>query len=854
MLCEKWVDTKSFSQNQMNQADFENFVLCIANYNNPDTPIREASVAKIQELQNQNPFGLLAALLLALQNEQVPIEAKRMALVISNELLNKLEVSDSTLTKYQFIEKSNAGLLNNYLAAATAHFAVDPNLSGHLFATLAIIFCEYLELGENNQIIQTVLKQLNGMDNYQYILAAFVAFEEITNEIDLSQSPDIYQPTLMLIFTLFGKPEVPLPIKVKSLNILNNLIVIIDEVFQSEQNRNTILAVIRFSINMSETKISGYHCLSKILKHYFVIFVGISQEVLPICIQDLTNHKDDSDIVIAICKIIKNLCKYSPNSEEEQQVQHDILSKCFLPFLQSLIPISIDHEDQLNEVDEYNSQIEAIDTISTVIKSLPTEACPVACQIGQEHIQSENPCLRELSLTLFRNVIEATDDLSLTQTLLQSLFPAILNDPSPRVREASIYILLLVVSQNNENFSQFIAALPQHLLNILPRDIEFPVLASSICDVISRIEYLQSPETVISLLIKFSEINNPIFLESLFSCISAIIRHTKNTSVLLSSIVPQIVELVHMATINPVLIPNQNFIFYPFDEICSRAKEAMRQYFEVLYKALTRSLESVGNVIVFNALSSLLSSVSFTQPEAYFPYLQDLMPRLLTLAQRFDSNEHIFALTFSLATLNKTFDLSHFIPTFTEALVSIMSQRENDWTVYKEILDVLNYCFFRRYKEFMVSFIPALIKIISAPLPLLIEYIPYKEETEKFIFQAALFLLFVFTEYPVESQQWTQIALMVLIVAANCVDVENDLKSGFGDDNDPDVFTQLLAAIIACQVEGSEDEEAIYGFMKANSVIIEFLFNLKTRNDASNHDAIDTIFQKAQIDLSQLQE
>ena len=283
----------------MTQSDIGDFILALINCNNTNSEIQKQSEEFLFKVKEQDFFGYLNALLLVIQEASVDQLPKNLALILSWKTLQDITLQDPTISKYQFIEDNSPGLLEHYLTTSMSLFSTLSLQSANLFSCVTSIVARF---NEQCDIIKSLLEQLDSTTDFDFFTGAFYALFNITEEFDLE--PENYQPILSKIFTIFNDQEVPLEIKSLSLKILSNMIKMITDVFENEQNFETITSVIKYSVNEPSLKESGYKCLSQLVKYHFPAFAAIAEEVVAISIDDLEKYCEDESIIIAIIYMI----------------------------------------------------------------------------------------------------------------------------------------------------------------------------------------------------------------------------------------------------------------------------------------------------------------------------------------------------------------------------------------------------------------------------------------------------------------------------------------------------------------------------------------------------------------------
>ncbi|KAK8878042.1 hypothetical protein M9Y10_004805 [Tritrichomonas musculus] len=768
----------------MSQSDLENLSLALVNCTSGNDDVRNQATQFILNFKNQNLFVFLNALLSIIHNQSSPDIAKNYSLILAKQTFNKVEINDPVIRRFEYFEKNCQGLLGQYLTACPPLFSTSPNLSADLFSTVASIIADNND--ENlKQILSQLLQQIESVSDYNFIQGALQAIDYIISDSDSGLYPESYQPILFKIFTFIGNQEVPIQIKSLSLKILSSMIYFISDVFQNPQNVETIVSVLKYSINEDQTKEQGYKCLSQIIKYHFPIFASVVNDVIPVSIADLEQNYENEQIVLAIFRMIKKLI--NRYDDEFDDLRKEVIVKSFSHYFELLLKIAMNHDEKPSEPDTFNSSTESYELIEDIIELIPEIALQPYLQFSQSNIQSPDYRIREMSLSLFRDIVISIDDnnqiIQLISNILH-LFPGILDDSQPRVVEISLYLLrtiikkLRIVSESiqDSNFlqgpfkeiNQLISSYSQPLLALLIKEMNYPSVASSICVTLSTIDNLPNYKDVLITMIQCANTKSPDFSNHLLYSISQIIQKTKDYNSL-KEILPHFINLVKLAILDPNYHQNQIDILDAFGKSCAKASKYLSPFLPELHPLLVQCYLQTQDSGVLVCLSCLATA---TRNE-FSPCLPQLMELLLQLSERTENNYDLFSLSNSLMELNDGFDLSNYVQKFTEVILNIFNVRKNDLVIYSDFLDVLD-IFFRSYFGLLEPAVIPTLRIISEVI-LLLENVVDDDERHEFIVSVTKFFNTLFDKADPQARiQWFELGCRVFDAASKFVDIESD--------------------------------------------------------------------------------
>lgn len=781
----------------MENPDLENFTLALVNCNNEDNDIRKQSTELVLNFRDQDLFGFLNALLCVLQNQSSDQIAKQLALILACQTLEKIEIPDSTMFKFQFIENNSPSLLEKLLSESISLLAAMPNLSANLFACVTTIVACY---NENCDILPTLLQQLETTTDYNFNMGAFYAFDNVTSEFELS--PEIYQPILFKIFTIFGDQESPLEIKSLSLKVLSNLIDEIPDVFQSEQNLETVMTVLKYSINEFDVKSSGYRCISKLIASNFPVFEPIANEAISLSVADLDENSDNEPIVLSILFLIDNLSK--EYEDDYNEARKEILTQAFPSYFGSLLKIAASHDDNPSEPDTFNLSDESYATISNIIGAIPDIALGPIMEFGQTNIQSQEDALKEISLTLFSYVAYYYDNSEIVSNFLQ-LFPQILDEPHPRVQEAALYLLQYIIKRHYEVFKDQICSYSPNLVEMLSKQTDNYVVASQICITISLIQNLPNYKEAVIGMLQYTNTVSPLFAKYLFESIAETVNNTKTYDDLKETL-PYFINILKLGITEQEYHHNLSYILYIFGKEAIKCMTFISPFLPELNPLIFQCYAQTEDPEAISCLSLLARA---TQGD-YEPYLNDLMELLLQVSERLDSNPHMSCLSFSLNNLKKcNLDLSPYIQKFASVMIEIIQRREKDLTIFADFLYVfINYFQDEEYFILLSESVVPLIRLVFENVSILDNVASTEgekdDERDNFIQKACMFINIVYSragQQESAQMQWMQLGYKIFESAAKYI----SLSYEYDEDRPIDIYAVLISNLFQISPEVSSE-------------------------------------------------
>ncbi|OHS98993.1 hypothetical protein TRFO_34644 [Tritrichomonas foetus] len=774
----------------MDQENFVKFVQALECTYNSDNNIRDQATAHILNFQAQNPLLFLQTLFNVLKNEEIPINIKNVALVLSYKTLKEFKLPDLTVSAYSFFQENSPGLLNSFLTVSTALFSVSPNHAGQLFSYVTILFCE---VDSESTIIPKLLEGMNSIENLPFIEASFIALDQIAQEIELP--PFCYLPLLHKIFTLFGSNAIPNSIKVLSLKIVKSLIGMIPEVFENEQNCTTILNLIKFAIMNEETKVVGFGCVIELIKYHFDIFLKVANEFVGAALAVLSEFETcDEELILVLERLIKVLYK------RDSPIIMATAPKAFECF----IKIALDHgKDEPNLPEEYSPHTVAYDLISRIIKLMPSLIFEHAFAFAKSNINSPNANFLELASTLYAYLAQYCDEQALPQMIPEIVQTIKVNlaHPSPRVREAILFLI-----DKCCNRQQIFEATQTFLYSLIPQIVlmlnDLPVICLTVCLILPKLSKTNESFTfILDSLFKFAAARER---SCIFVCMREVFKGFQNNP-LRREFLPRVIELARLAISDPNYLHNQ----YDILNFCESVFLTHGQFDPPVLYPLIESLFGCFAEKQNLAAVYCLAALAATNHDKFDNYFNPFMQLVFQLCNMSYNNENIFASTYCLLLLEDYFDLSDYAPHACEIMINVMQSRTNDLVIYDQFLPILMK-FFKRYERANDYLVPC-VRLIAVPIEKLQDIVD-ENEKDQFINQSIHFFIDLYLTYENEADQWRKLAYQLF------EGVTAELNSEFEDFDIEDPDMELIA-----------DNEEIVG------LLAQFLTILFERNPEDTH-------------------
>lgn len=770
----------------MEQSDLDNFTEVLVNCTSQDEDIRNRSTDIVLNLKSQDLFGFLNALLCVIQNKSTNQSAMNLALILSYRTFQEIEVPDSTTFKFQYIESNSPSLLKNYLSASSELLETVPDHAANLFSCITSIICL---CNEDSNILQELLSRLD-IKNERLTVEIFHVVYNITNEFALE--PELYQPILTIIFTLFGE-ESNFKIKSLALKILSNMIDKISDVFENQQNLESFTNVLTNSINEFELKSSGYKCISQIINYNFPAFVPLADEAISKSVVDLEENSDDEQIIISILDMYKKLTKNKNDKYDE--ARKEVLVQAFPSYFGSFIKIAMNHNDVPDEPDTFNSSCFAYQVIARIIRSIPDTALTPAFEFAQNNVQTQQDELKEVSLILFSYIVFYNHNNELVTGLLQ-LFPEILNENNSRVKDSALSLLQVIIDYYFDDFKDQIFSYSPVLLEMLGKETDSPLVAAQICVTLSKYKKLPNFKDVVFAMLTYTNTNSNIFASFLFESIAQII--TKNTFLKYDDLLetlPHFIQVLKSAMAEQEYHQNLSYILYIFGIEILKCKESSTQFLSELQPLITQYYSQSEDPEAVKCLACFAEATK----EHYSEHLPELIEILLHISERSDSNPHLFAMAFALLALKKcNLDLSPFLPNFVEAIMGILQKRSKDLTIWSEFLSVFteyfkNADYFEKLSKiegFIVYLIRAVTEVVSI-LDSVVNEDKKDDERDKFISIVCEFMNVLYSSVGhQESNQssWFELGCRIFDSAAKYIELDYE----FEENHPINIYSDLI--------------------------------------------------------------